>query len=185
MSYQAYSDFTAQNANIQTLMAMLSDLDNSQDSAVRVIPIVVFMAFSIEAYINSVGARVIPYWDELERLAWKKKVGILHQSAGKQANWGEGDLQFASSVFMLRDKLAHGKAERVVGPVFSTYDEALAHRQANRLEPKWWGALNKAWALKAKGQFTDFMKYLAALHNLHESDHLLLATGGMIHDDES
>jgi hypothetical protein len=185
MSYQAYSDFTAQSANIQTLMAMLSDLDKSNDSAVRVIPIVVFMAFSIEAYINSVGARAIPYWGELERLPWKKKLGILHQAAGKTAKWGEGDLQFASSVFNLRDNLAHGKPERVVGPIFETYEEAYEHRQLNRLEPVWWAKLNKAWAVKARVQFNELMKYVAALHSLHESDHLMLATGGMLHDDQN
>ena len=184
MSYQTYSDFTAQSANIQTLMAMFSDLDAGNDSAVRVVPIVVFMAFSIEAYVNSVGARVIPYWAELERLPWKKKIGILHLAAGKKCDWGKGDLQFADSVFGLRDKLAHGKPERVVGPLFPTYNEAHSHRMHNRLEPVWWSKLNKAWAVKSKEQFRGLMTYIAALHGLHESDHLSISTGGMIHDDE-
>src|SRR6185436_15567452 len=79
-------------------------------------PIVVFLAFSIESYLNSLGARAIPFWDEIERLPWKSKVGVLHTTAGRDPDWGKEPLQFATEVFRLRDKLAHGKPERVLGP---------------------------------------------------------------------
>lgn len=184
MKYQAFTSFTAQGANVQTLMSMYATLDDAPDTAVRVIPIVVFIAFSIESYLNSIGARCIPFWDEIERLPWKNKVNILHKSAGLAADWGAQHLQFAASVFKLRDKLAHGKPERVVSPSFDSAEEALRLLAPDALRPVWYSQLNKAWAYKAKLEFTDLMQQLAKMHGLHESDHLLSASSGVIQDDE-
>ncbi|WP_139137831.1 hypothetical protein [Pseudomonas sp. GTC 16481] len=169
--------------NVRVLMLMLAQIEKEPDSPIRVVPVVVFMAFAVEAYLNNLGAKRISYWDELERLPWKKKVTILHEVAGQKADWGHTHLQFASSLFSLRDKLAHGKPERILGPVFEEGADAHEFSLKNRLEPAWFTKLNKEWALKAKVQFTELMQHLATMHGLHESDHLLSATGGYIHDD--
>lgn len=182
MTYQPYIDFTAQGMNVSVLMVMLSEVEKSPDSAIRVVPIVVFMAFAIESYLNNIGAKRISYWSHMERLPWRNKMNVLHEAAGCKADWGSGHLQFAVSLFSLRDKLAHGKPERVVGPVFQ--DANVAHEfPMTGLKPAWFTKLNKAWAMKAKEQFTQLMGYLAQMHGFHESDHLLNSTGGYIHDD--
>ncbi|PLU86074.1 hypothetical protein CXG45_27480 [Pseudomonas plecoglossicida] len=183
MTYQPYRDITAQGMNVQVLMVMLSQIEKGPDSAIRVLPAVVFMAFAVEAYLNNIGAKRISYWDDLERLPWRKKVNILHEVAGQKPDWGGSHLQFAASLFTLRDKLAHGKPERVLGPVFPDADEAHEFSLRNRIDPPWFTTLNKAWVMKAKDQFTDLMGYLARMHGLHESDHLLGATGGYLRDD--
>jgi hypothetical protein len=183
-TYQPYNNFTAHNANIQTLLEMLRSLDELPDKPVRVIPIVVFMAFSIEAYLNSLGARCIPYWEELERLPWRKKIVILHKSAAKPADWGAPHLQFAQSVFKLRDKLAHGKPEHLKGPVFTDPQEAFNYRLDGLLKPDWWKKLNKEWVAEARPKFDELMAYLGSLHGYDKSDHLLLANGGMITGDQ-
>ena len=180
MKHQPYRNVTAQSINVQTLMHMIDQLKTGSDSATRIVPIVVFMAFSIEAYLNTLGSRKISYWDELERLPWRSKVKILHGVARATPNWGESHLQFATSIFGLRDNLAHGKPERIVGPIFDDYDSAFRFSMENRLRPAWFTSLNRTWATASMAKFTDLMSYLAEMQGFDKSDHLLLATGGMI-----
>jgi hypothetical protein len=97
-------------------MAMYGQLERGGSSRIELTPIVVFLAFSIESYLNSIGARKLNIWEELERLSWRKKIAILHKTAGRTLEWGKEPLQFATEVFALRDRLAHGKPERIVGP---------------------------------------------------------------------
>ena len=62
---------------------MYAQLEAGASSRIELTPIVVFLAFSIESYLNSIGARKLIIWDELERLPWKNKVVILHKTAGR------------------------------------------------------------------------------------------------------
>jgi hypothetical protein len=183
VTFQAYSDFTAQSRTVAALMSMYANLERQSDVRMELTPIVVFLAFSIESYLNSIGARKIEIWDELERLPWKKKVSILHKTAKKDPDWGQDPLQFCTEIFKLRDKLAHGKPERVVGPVVE--DQLEAHRLAvtSELQPEWYRSLTCEWAMKAKERFRLLMIYLGDLYGLHESDHLLSATGGVLRRD--
>ena len=67
--FQAYSHFTAQCHNVAALMAMYAEIESGNLNRQMYPAVVVFLAFSIEAYINSVGARKIEFWDDIERLA--------------------------------------------------------------------------------------------------------------------
>ncbi|AYO02158.1 hypothetical protein D8767_25675 [Pseudomonas sp. LTGT-11-2Z] len=183
MKYQPYRNITAQSVNVQVLTIMLANLEKEPDSAIRVVPIVVFMAFTIEAYLNTLGSTAITYWSDLERLPWRNKVKILHEAVGQTPEWGHKHLQFATTIFNIRDKLAHGKPERVVGPIFSDPEEAHDYTLNNRVEPPWFTKLNKAWVVKAQEQFKGLMAHLSQLHNLHESHHLLISTGGISEEE--
>jgi hypothetical protein len=166
-------------------MALYAHLEGSEGKRVELTPIVVFLAFSIESYLNSLGARHLVIWDELEPLPWKKKLEILHKTAGKATDWGREPLQFATEVFKLRDKLAHGKPERVLGPVERDVKAAQELVASDNLQPEWYRGITKEWVLQAKERFRQLMTYLGKLFGQHESDHLLLATGGILTDDES
>jgi hypothetical protein len=147
-------------------------------------PVVVFTAFSIEAYLNSIGSRHIAFWDSLERLPWKEKVSILHKNVGRDADWGKDPLQFANDVFRLRDKLAHGKAERVFGPACKDLQEAQSTLASAHPKPEWYQGITKEWVLASKDRFFALMTYLGQLYGLHESDYLLSASGGLLQDNE-
>jgi hypothetical protein len=187
-TYQPYSDFTAQSRTVSALMSMYAQLESSPSSRVELTPIVVFLAFSIESYVNSIGARTLTIWDELERLPWKNKISILHKTAGRTPEWGKDPLKFAKEVFSLRDRLAHGKPERVVGPKFRTEAEAAKYLSGPNLhpalQPEWYTRITPEWVLSAKERFRLLMVYLGGLFGLHESDHLLSSTGGLLIDDE-
>lgn len=182
-TYQPYVDFTAQGLTVRALLTLYSKLEDQHDpTEIELLPFVVFMAFSIEAYLNSVGARSISYWDELERLPWKSKVSILHQHVGKVPAWGSGPLQFCSQVFKIRDKLAHGKPERVTGPVCVSPADAYTYiKGANSsLEPDWYKLLTKEWVMSAKAKHQELMEYISSLYGLGKQEHLRVSTGSIM-----
>jgi len=187
-TYQPYSDFTAQSRTVSALMSMYGQLERGGPSRIELTPIVVFLAFSIESYVNSIGARKINIWEELERLPWRKKIAILHKTVGRRAEWGKDPLQFANEVFALRDRLAHGKPERIAGPKFRGEAQAaqyLGGPELNRaLQPEWYTGITEDWVRKAKERFRLLMIYLSELFGFRESDHLLSSTGGWLIDDE-
>lgn len=180
MKFQPVVDFTAQGINIRTLMTMFRDLEETTDTVEKIIPLVVFMAFSIESYLNSIGSRRMHVWDEIERVPWRNKVDILHKNAGTTADWGSKHLQFAKEIFKLRDNLAHGKAEATHGPVVDSNEQAMAILMCAEFGPAWYSKLNKVWALNAKTKFTNLMQILAALYELGDSDHLAASVGRIL-----
>ena len=187
-TYQPYSDFSAQSRTVAALMSMYAQLERGSSSRIELTPIVVFLAFSIESYLNSLGARKINIWEELERLPWRKKITILHKTAGRAPEWGKEPLRFATEIFALRNRLAHGKPERILGPRFRTEVEAaryLGGPDLNQgLQPEWYTGITEDWVMKAKERFRLLMIYLGRLFGFHESDHLLSSTGGWLIDDE-
>jgi hypothetical protein len=188
-TYQPFSDFTAQSRSVSALMSMYGQLlEGGASSRIELTPIVVFIAFSIESFLNSLGTRKVEVWDDLERLPWRAKIAILHLTAKKEMDWGREPLQFATEVFTLRDKLAHGKPERILGPILR--DRAEAAQYVNRpllsreLQPEWYSKISREWVITAKERFHRLMIYLGGLFGFHESDHLLSETGGLLVDDE-
>lgn len=179
--FRRYMDFTAQGINVSALMSLYGSLERDGERKKNLIPFVVFLAFSIESYLNSLGARRVEIWDEIERLPWKSKVETLHKVAGKSAEWGKDPLQFATEVFKLRDKLAHGKPERVLGPLVER--GADIDPTAAELQPEWYSRITKEWVLDAKERFRALMIYLGSLFGLHESDHLHLSSGGITFEE--
>jgi hypothetical protein len=178
-TYQPYIDFTAQSHNISALMRLYAQLEKNPQDAPPLTTIIVFAAFSVEAYINSIGAKKVDFWEEIERLPWRKKVVILHKHAGATPDWSKDPLQFALEVFRIRDNLAHGKPERVLGPVCSDHKKAEELLSSAHLKPDWFKTISKEWVAGSKDRLRVLMIYLGQLYGFHESDHLLHATGGI------
>ncbi len=87
VQWRPYMHFTAQSTALQAFYLMIGRLKKGELTEGEYPCVVVFMAFSIEAYVNTLGSRQISFWDEIERLPWRKKIEILHSAAGAQANW--------------------------------------------------------------------------------------------------
>lgn len=189
MKYYRYTNFTAQSRLVSALMSMYSTLEKTPENIkIEATPFVVFMAFSVEAYLNSIGSRVLNYWDKIERVSWKDKVEILHSIAGKDAQWAEEPLQFIKSLFVIRDKLAHGKPELVKSKTYQSKKKIIDAENAeptHEEHPDWYNKLNRAWVISAKDKFRLAMQYLGSLHGFHESDYLCHSTGGIMIDDEN
>jgi len=185
MKYQSYMDFPAHGKNIAALSKMLWLLDSNCSCIYPFTPIVVFEAFTIESYINTLGWEKIKFWDEIERLPWKKKISILHKYADKEADWGKDPLQFAQEVFQIRDKLAHGKPEKVKGELFSTYKEAEDTLGSQEMEPDWFKKINREWIVKSKDRFTLLMEYLSEIANHPKESYKFGADGGVIEIEDA
>lgn len=159
--YQPHMEFPAHGKNMQSVSKMLWLLESNISDHYPYTSLVVFEAFTIESYLNTLGWESIEFWSELERLPWKKKVDILHVNSGKKANWSQEPLQFATEIFQIRDKLAHGKPEKVKGDFYATYEEAHNTFGTHILEPKWYKKIDKKWILESRVRFDSLMKYLS------------------------
>jgi hypothetical protein len=69
----------------------------------------VFCAFAFEAYLNHVGEEELPFWAEIDRISYKDKLSVLSKHLGFKADKGAKPFQTITTIFKLRDKLAHGR----------------------------------------------------------------------------
>jgi len=188
MKYYQFTNFTAQSRLVSALMLMYANIENSpENKKIEATPFVVFMAFAVEAYLNSIGVRVLKYWDKIERISWEDKIEILHTMANKDIQWDREPLQFIKSLFIIRDKLAHGKPELVKSKPYKNKKDVITAEYSNPAheeQPDWYKKLNREWVTSAKDKFRISMQYLGSLHGFHESDYLHHSTGGVMADDE-
>jgi hypothetical protein len=73
----------------------------------------VFFAFAFEAYLNHVGAKELPFWDEIDRISYKKKLTVLTKHLGFTKDVSKPPLQTILQLFELRNALAHGRTQNV------------------------------------------------------------------------
>ncbi|MCW2099327.1 UNVERIFIED_ORG: hypothetical protein EDF86_0095 [Pseudomonas psychrophila] len=183
VQWRPYMHFTAQSTALQAFYLMIGRLKKGELTEGEYPCVVVFMAFSIEAYVNTLGSRQISFWDEIERLPWRKKIEILHSAAGAQANWAQGPLQFAVNIFKIRDKLAHGKPEKICGPWRPGKPDGTHKDSFPQLKPTHLASITSQWLLDSVGNLRILMCYLGELFDHPESDHLSVAEGGFDFDD--
>lgn len=171
-TFKTSATFTAQTKLISALHRLYNAADRTQKSPADLLPIAVFMAFSIEAYLNQLGFQHRVFRDDRKsKLGWKTKAELLHEHCGKKPIWGQPPLQFATEIFTLRDQLAHGKPETVIGPEFSSQQDADEFIVNDEMEPKWFKKIDADWLDKSAAKFDTLMEYLAALHGLSSLDY--------------
>jgi hypothetical protein len=178
--YVIHAVVTAHRRNMQALRDLYRSLELRPVLPQSVVPVVVFMAFSVEAFINDLGFRNVPNWEELERKPWRNKLKILHKQHGKLLDESNRNLVFAAQLFELRDKLAHGKPEEVSGPRFSDEANAEEFIKNAEFEPTWFSALNEAWYEESKTKFEELMEYLAVLCGMSPTAHFHRATAYVV-----
>jgi len=172
MQYQPHLHITAQAIVFRSLVNMYYEIEHSERDLEQyeLLPVLVFAAFTVEAYVNSVGTRKINFWSHVDRLPWKKKIEVLHLVAGKQTDWGQDPLQLAVQLFDIRDRLAHGKQESIVGPKCDTYMEAESVLMVQHLKPEWFALLTKDWVVGTRQRTVALLSHLGALHGLRADD---------------
>jgi hypothetical protein len=77
---------------------------------------VVFSAFTFEAYLNHVGSEEIPFWNEIERIPYKKKLRVIAAQLGLTLDTSRPLLHTVFELFRLRDILAHGRTTEFSEP---------------------------------------------------------------------
>lgn len=183
VQWRPYMNFTAQSTALHAFYLMIGRLEKGELSEGEYPSVIVFMAFSLEAYLNTLGARQVAFWREIERLPWRTKIEILHAVAGAKPSWGDGPLQFAVRIFKFRDQLAHGKPERVCGDWIPGTPDGTHSDMHRAMKPTYMEGITAQWLMNSADQFRILMTYLGSLFDYHESDHLMTAEGGFDIDD--
>ena len=73
----------------------------------------VFAAFALEAYVNHLGSQRLKCWKELERSPWSAKLALLLEHLNQSPDRSFRPFQTVKEMFRFRDRLAHGRTERV------------------------------------------------------------------------
>ena len=79
-------------------------------------------------------------------------------------------MQLALQVFSVRDRLAHGKPERVPGPLCDTYMDAKSIIMVQLLRPDWFKAVDREWVLATEERVDNLLRYIGALYHLPPDD---------------
>jgi len=93
----------------------------------------VFFAFSLEAYLNHVGAEELTFWEEIDRISHAAKPEVLSKHLGFAKDKSKPHFQMISELFKLRDALAHGRTQNVT--IKNASSSPPPHDAAERLLP--------------------------------------------------
>lgn len=170
MKYQPQVTFSAQAIVVHSLMRMLDRVKAEELDAFDYLPVLVHMAFAVEAYVNSIGFRKVQGWEKIERRPWKMKIEILHSRIGVSADWNAEPLKVAPEIFAIRDRLAHGKPESVVGPVCDDYHTAISMLYVQHLKPNLFAGLDRKAVLELGRRFYVLLNHLGALYRLEPDE---------------
>lgn len=72
----------------------------------------VFTAFSLEAYMNHIGAKLFSCWDDLEKLSPRSKMNVIAEHLKVNIDYGNRPWQIMKNLFQFRNDIAHGKSTK-------------------------------------------------------------------------
>ena len=70
---------------------------------------ILISAFRFEGLLNQVGYHAIPFWKEIERISWRRKLNIICNKFSITINTGERPFQTIFELFSFRDSVVHPK----------------------------------------------------------------------------
>lgn len=82
----------------------------------------------------------------------------------------------------MRDRLAHGKLEHVVGEIFNNQEDA-DRVLVQGLQPDWYSKITTGWVIEAKERLRLLMIYLGEMFDNGEDDYPYHSAGGLYIDD--
>ena len=162
---------SAQAINNKVLNSLFNMVDLDIPRPEQIVPIIVFMAFTVESYINNLAYRHLKSWPECERKPCKEKVKLLHKQLQITTDWNIDSLKFLVKLFELRDLVAHGKPNEYKGPEFESYEPAKNYALTNNFESEWFLSLSSEWYRNSRSNFENLMAYLAVIHKLSPTDY--------------
>ncbi|GBE37561.1 hypothetical protein BMS3Bbin08_00151 [bacterium BMS3Bbin08] len=87
--------------------------DNEAASFHQFMASLVFTAFTLEAYLNHIGAKIFTCWNDLERLSPKEKINVIAEKLSVQVDYGKRPWQIMKKLFGFRNDIAHGKSVEI------------------------------------------------------------------------
>lgn len=72
-----------------------------------------FSAFTHEAFLNTLGPKIIPFWEELEYLKPTQKLTIIAKTLHYSPDFSQRPYQTLKALFDFRNAMAHGRDEEI------------------------------------------------------------------------
>jgi hypothetical protein len=67
-------------------------------------------SFTLEAFLNDLGDKIIKYWTEIERITILDKYSVLCKELGLEPDFSKRPYQTLKRVFKFRNSIAHGRS---------------------------------------------------------------------------
>ena len=127
-------------------------------------------AFGFEAYLNHLGSRLLPYWEQLDRLSWQKKLQIILTHLKHAPDLGKAPYQTLYGLFLFRNAVAHGRdTKESFGPEIRLIDDET-FRAHELITTEWEKVCTPEWAQKALVDIKEIIKQLHTLAGFKEFD---------------
>ena len=68
-------------------------------------------AFKFEAFLNDIGTKLLPYWEQIERIPHQNKLAIIAEQVGVSPDFSSRPFQTLKDLFDGRNQLAHAKPQ--------------------------------------------------------------------------
>lgn len=98
----------------------------------------ILSAFTVEAYLNYVGPKVEPGWDDFDKASPLAKLRHVASVLNVKTDDSRRPMQTIIELFIFRNRMAHPRASRVIEEYESTEDEYLKEFYSEP-RPKWFG----------------------------------------------
>jgi hypothetical protein len=123
----------------------------------------IFIAFTLEAYLNHIGKRIFGCWDDLEQLSPQKKLNVIAEKLKVEKDDGKRPFQTVKELFKLRNDIAHGKSVFLKSEnQISATDAELDNYMHRLLETEWEKYCNIENTQRAR---EDVKSIIQKLHN--------------------
>lgn len=97
----------------------------------------VFTAFTLEAYLNHIGPKVIKCWGDIERLGPHEKLSIIAEMLKVDIKYGKRPWQVMKQLFGFRNDLAHGKSKVLNSNVTMPLKKYSDRRLGEPIKTEW------------------------------------------------
>ena len=126
-------------------------------------------AFTHEAFLNSLGSKIISFWTELEYLKPSQKLVIICKSIGLEPDYGKRPYQTLKALFEFRNTVAHGRDEEIKlqGKRVRKTRSAISYAQG--IESKWQSYCTVENAKRALDDVKKIAEELATKANIEKT----------------
>ena len=106
---------------------LLDGRSDAEGSYCQFMRSLVFTAFSLEAYLNHIGPRLLESWPAMERRSPKNKLTTIAKKLGIEIDFETQPWQIMEGLLGFRNDIAHGKTVKVQDDVVVPLEEHNRH----------------------------------------------------------
>ncbi|MCG8345315.1 MAG: hypothetical protein MI685_09200 [Chlorobiales bacterium] len=97
----------------------------------QVMASLVFTAFTLEAYLNHIGAKLFLCWSDLERLSPREKMNVIAEHLNVNIDYSKRPWQVMKKMFQFRNDIAHGKS------IIERFKDTVPLEEHDEYGPPW------------------------------------------------